>query len=87
MSPLLRHRKASQCTVASVTNASPATRYTPYPNPDEVRQQAVKLYVDGMNYRRIERYLGLDHKSVMNWVKAHAAQLPDAPVPEGCQQR
>ena len=49
--------------------------------PDEVRQKAIQLYVDGMNYRRIARHLEVDHKSVMNWVKAYVAQLPPAPVP------
>ena len=49
---------------------------------DEMRLQAVKLYVDGMNYRRIARHLGVDHKTVMNWVDDYIAHLPDAPVPE-----
>jgi transposase-like protein len=61
-------------------------RYTPEPleqgYPAAMRQQAVKLYVDGLNYRRIGRILGVDHKSVMNWVKAYADQLPPAPVPK-----
>lgn len=61
-------------------------RYTPNPKPqgypDEVRHQAVKLYVDGMNYRRIARHLGVDHKSVINWVRAYTAQLPDTPQPQ-----
>jgi transposase-like protein len=35
-----------------------------------------------MNYRRIARHLGVDHKSIMNWVKAYSARLPSAPVPE-----
>lgn len=60
-------------------------RYTPEPiehgYPESVRQQAIKLYVDGLNYRRIARHLGVDHKSVINWVKAHTAQLPPPPVP------
>lgn len=60
-------------------------RYTPEPNdlgyPEALRQQAVKLYVDGMNYRRIARHLRVDHKSVINWVKAYTDQLPPAPVP------
>lgn len=60
-------------------------RYTPEPTehgyPDALRQQAVRLYVDGMNYRRIGRQLGVDHKTVMNWVKAHTDQLPAPPVP------
>lgn len=49
--------------------------------PEALRQQAVKLYVDGMNYRRIARHLRVDHKSVINWVKAYTDQLPPAPVP------
>lgn len=60
-------------------------RYTPEPSDhgygDAIRHQAVKMYVDGLNYRRIGRLLGVDHKSVMNWVKAYTAQLPPPPVP------
>ena len=61
-------------------------RYTPEPNehgyPDGVRQQAVKLSADGVSFRRIARHLGVDHGTVMNWVKAHSDQLPAAPLPE-----
>ena len=49
---------------------------------DEMRLQAVKLSVDGMNYRRIARHLGVDHKTVINWVKAYVVQLPAAERPE-----
>ena len=60
-------------------------KYTPEPKehgyPDSLRQQAVKMSVDGINYRRIARFLGVDHKSVIHWVKAHTVQLPPAPVP------
>jgi transposase-like protein len=60
-------------------------KYAPEPKehgyPDSLRQQAVKLYGDGMNYRRIARQLGVDHKRVMHWVNAHSDQLPDTPVP------
>jgi len=59
--------------------------YTPQPKPlgydDATRLAAVKLAVDGMNFRRIARILGVNHQSVANWVRAHAAQLPPAPVP------
>jgi transposase len=61
-------------------------RYTPDPReqgyPEEMRLQAVRLYVDGLNFRRIGRHLGIDHKTVINWVNAYAAQLPEAPHPE-----
>ena len=60
-------------------------RYTPEPKengyPTVLRQQAVKLYADGVSFRRIARHLGVDHVTVMHWVKAHADQLPDAPLP------
>lgn len=62
------------------------SRYTPEPAvhgyPDEVRQQAVRMYLDGGNLRRIARHLGVNHQSVANWVKAHADRLPPAPQPE-----
>ena len=62
------------------------TRYTPEPKErgysDELRLQAIRMYVDGINYRRIARHLKVSHVSVINWVKAFAAQLPDAPLPE-----
>ena len=60
--------------------------YTPEPKqqgyPDEVRLQAVRMYVDGLNLRRIARHLGVNHQSVANWVKAYAALLPAVPLPE-----
>jgi transposase-like protein len=60
--------------------------YTPEPRehgyPEELRLQAVRMYVDGLNLRRIARHLGVNHQSVANWVKAYAAQLPPAPQPD-----
>jgi transposase-like protein len=40
------------------------------------------MYVDGTNFRRIGRELGVNPQSVANWVKAHADRLPKAPMPE-----
>ena len=61
-------------------------RYTPEPNehgyPEEFRLQAIKLYVDGSNLRRIARHLGISPQSVSNWVNAYVDQLPNAPTPE-----
>jgi len=51
-------------------------KYTPEPKawayPEEVRRRAVELYVDGMSLRRIARHLGVHHRTVSLWVKAHA---------------
>jgi transposase-like protein len=46
---------------------------------DAVRRQALQWYVDGMNFRRIARHLGVSRQTVANWVKAHADRLPDTP--------
>ena len=63
-------------------------KYTPEPReagyPQAVRDQAVRLYIDGMNFRRIGRTLGVNHQSVINWVNAHVAGLPNtSPQEEG----
>jgi transposase-like protein len=65
-------------------------RYTPKPKElgydEATRQQAVKMSLDGLNQRRIARWLGVSQGSVSNWVKAEAdrqpaiAQQPETPV-------
>ncbi|NJL57042.1 IS1 family transposase [bacterium] len=60
-------------------------RYTPAPKQmysDEMRQQAVKMDADGAGFRQVARHFGVDHVTIMNWVKAHVDQLPAAPVPD-----
>lgn len=61
-------------------------RYTPEPKspgyPAALRQRAVRMYLDGMNFRRIGRLLGVHHTSVMNWVNAHAERIGEASVPD-----
>jgi transposase-like protein len=61
-------------------------KYTPEKKPHAYspafRQKALRLYVDGMNLRRIGRQLGVHHQSVSNWVQEYAEKLPAAPVPE-----
>ncbi len=58
-------------------------RYTPVAKPlgygEDIRQQALKMYVDGLNFRRIARLLGVHHQSVINWVTAAAERIPAAP--------
>ena len=57
--------------------------YTPEPNqhgyPEALREQAVQMAVDGVNFRRIARHLKVNHQSVINWVNAHASKLPNNP--------
>jgi transposase-like protein len=53
--------------------------YTVEPKPrgyaEEVREKAVRMYVEGNNFRRIGRLLGVNHQSVVNWVNAFQAKI------------
>ena len=61
-------------------------KYTPEPKargyPAAVRKQALQMYVDGINLRRIGRHLGIHHVTISLWVKAYAESLPKLPMPE-----
>jgi transposase-like protein len=62
-------------------------RYTPEPQPigydEAVRRQAIRLYLDGNNQRRIARQIGVSQGSVSNWARAFSDSLPDElPQPE-----
>lgn len=46
---------------------------------DEVKQECLKLYVNGMGFRAIERATGVHHTTIIYWVKQIGQQLPDAP--------
>ncbi len=56
--------------------------YTPDPKPlgypEQTKRKAVRLYLEGTNFRRIGRVLGVNHQSVVNWVNAYHAALPAA---------
>ena len=58
-------------------------KYTPEPQPigypQQMREQALRMSVEGLNLRRIGRLLGVTHQTVANWVAAHAASLPETP--------
>ena len=66
-------------------------KYTPEPKaqgyPPEMRRQALRMYVDGGNLRRIGRTLGVVHQTVANWVTAasDACQTP-RPFPTGSRR-
>jgi transposase-like protein len=53
--------------------------YSPKGYPDAVKEHCLKLYVNGLGFRAIERCTGVNHNTVINWVKALGKVLPDAP--------
>ena len=44
---------------------------------EEVREKAVRMYVEGNNFRRIGRLLNVNHQSVVNWVNAYHERVKD----------
>ena len=55
--------------------------FTPNPKPNgyetALREQAVKLYLEGMSFRAVGRHLGINYGSVVSWVNAHHETLPE----------
>ena len=55
--------------------------FTPNPKPNgyyaTLREQALKLYLEGMSFRAVGRHLGINYGSVINWVNAHHETLPE----------
>ena len=59
--------------------------YTDQPNrkgyPEATRLLALKLVVDGTNFRRTARLVGVCPQTVINWINAVCASLPARPAP------
>jgi transposase-like protein len=53
---------------------------------DEVKRECLKMYVNGMGFRGIERVKGVHHTTVIYWVKQVGQNLPDAYAPETTPQ-
>ena len=50
--------------------------------PPEVRQLCLKMYLNGMGLRGIERVTEIHHTTVMNWIREAGIKLPNAPEEE-----
>ena len=51
---------------------------------DEVKRHCLKLYVNGLGFRVIERVTGVHHTTVIHWVEQVNRLLLDAYDPESC---
>ena len=45
---------------------------------DELRRSCLKMYLNGMGFRGIERVTGIHHTTVINWVKLVSEIIPEA---------
>ena len=45
--------------------------------PTSVKRQALQLYLEGLGFRSIGRFLGVSHVSVQKWIKKFGQELED----------
>ena len=53
---------------------------------EEFKRECLKMYVNGMGFRAIERVKGVHNTTVMAWVQEVAQLLPNAYAPETMPQ-
>ena len=49
---------------------------------EEVKRECLKMYVNGMGFRAIERVKNVHHTTIINWVKQAGKLLPDFYEPQ-----
>ncbi len=49
---------------------------------DQIKRECLKMYVNGLGFRAIERVKGVHHTTALNWVKQVGTNLPDANASE-----
>ena len=65
------------CRRLFIENYNPPKGYT-----DEFKRECLKMYVNGLGFRGIERVKGVHHTTLITWVKQIGELLPDAYDPE-----
>ncbi len=77
------HRKGKQNHICVDCHRQFINDYQPHRGySDEMRRECLKMYVNGMGFRGIERVKGVHHTTVISWVKAVGELLPDAYSPD-----
>lgn len=73
------HRRGKQCYQCRVCGRqfveSPVSKSYPL----EVKQLCLKMYVNGMGLRGIERVTDIHHTTIINWIEEAGMELPDTP--------
>jgi IS1 family transposase/transposase-like protein len=76
------HRRGKQCYQCRVCGRqfvkSPLSKSYPL----EVKQLCLKMYLNGMGLRGIERVTEIHHRTIMNWIEEAGMELPDTPEEE-----
>ena len=83
------HRRGKQCYICCACGRQFLEIYDTLGYRTSTKEHCLTLYVNGIGFRAIERVTGVNHNTVINWVKQAGAALPKAPesseIPEVTQ--
>ena len=73
------HRRGRQCHKCKQCGRQFLEAYHPRRYSDEVKQLCIKMYLNGMGLRGIQRVTEIHHTTIMRWIRQAGVSLPDAP--------
>ncbi len=83
------HRRGKQCYICRDCGRQVLESYDTLGYRNSIKEHCLTLYLNGMGFRAIERAMGVNHNTIINWVKQAGSSLPDAPeleeIPEVAQ--
>ena len=76
------HRRSRQCYKCKQCGRQFLESYRPWRYSEDVKQLCLKMYLNGMGLRGIERVTEIHHTTIMYWIRETGHQLKDAPESE-----
>lgn len=73
------HRRGKQNYQCKECDRQFIEKYTSVGYSSEIKENCLKMYVNGLGFRAIERVTGVNHNTVIRWVRKSAIALPDTP--------
>ena len=73
------HRRGKQCFRCRECGRQFVCEPRNQPYPRQVKELCLKMYLNGMGLRGIERVTEIHHTTIMNWIRDAGLKLPDAP--------
>ena len=80
------HRRDKQNHICSQCGRQFVEYYTERGYSDWIKRLCLRMYVNGMGLRGIERVIGVAHTTVIRWIQQVGEQLPDTYDPEEIPQ-
>lgn len=74
------HHHGKQNYVCKACGRQFVESYDPKGYSDDVKRICLKMYLNGMGFRGIERVTGINHNTIINWVRQASLELSDTPT-------